>query len=87
MKPANRHGKRWDKMIDGIRADAASGKAVTLITLSVKDMEDTARRLTVAELRNVRFTFMGASLTRFALDAPKALRAPACAEGEGEGVA
>jgi hypothetical protein len=34
-------------------------------------MEDTARRLTVAELRNVRFTFFGMSLQRLALDAPK----------------
>jgi hypothetical protein len=70
MKPIKGRGKRWDKLIDSIKADAAKG-VVTLITLSVKDMEDTARRLTVAELRNVRFTFFGMSLQRLALDAPK----------------
>lgn len=63
-------------MIAGIKADTASGRVVTLVTLSVRDMEDTARALTLAELRNVRFTFMGMSLQRFALDAPEKKPAP-----------
>jgi hypothetical protein len=69
-------GKKWDRLIAGIKADAASGRVVTLITLSVKDMEDTARALTMAELRNVRFTFLGMSFQRLALDAPEKKPAP-----------
>lgn len=60
LSPAK--AKKWEALIRSIKADAASGRVVTLITLSVRDMEDTARRLTVDELRNVRFTFFGLSL-------------------------
>lgn len=71
MRPVKGRGKKWDKLIESIKTDAAAGHVVTLITLSVKDMEDTARRLTLAELRNVRFSFLGMSFQRLALDAKK----------------
>lgn len=45
-----------------IKADVAEGRRVTLITLSVADMEQTAAELTAEELRLVRFDIPGLCL-------------------------